>query len=70
MVAAFAGFGSPAAASAVIPLSKPDGPSNERETEMNAHSTLIRIERAIDSVSILFLVLGMAVAAALFQLSL
>lgn len=33
-------------------------------------NTLIRIERAFDTVSIGLLVLGMAVAAALFQVSL
>lgn len=36
---------------------------------MNVSSPLIRIERAIDSVSVIFLVLGMAVAAALFQIA-
>jgi hypothetical protein len=35
---------------------------------MKAASPLIRIERAIDAVSIMFLILGMAVAAALFQI--
>ena len=33
-------------------------------------NTLIRIERAIDTVSVGFLILGMAVAVALFQISL
>jgi hypothetical protein len=37
---------------------------------MNIQSNLIRIERAIDGVSILFLALGMAVSAALFQIAL
>jgi len=35
---------------------------------MKAASPLIRLEQAIDATSILFLILGMALAAALFQI--
>jgi len=35
---------------------------------MKAASPLIRIEQAIDGVSILFLILGMGIACALFQI--
>lgn len=35
---------------------------------MKSTSPLIRIERAIDGVSILFLILGMGLACALFQI--
>ncbi len=37
---------------------------------MKSASPLIRVEQAIDAASILFLVLGMGLAAALFQIGL